>query len=128
VIAWKRSITLFVSRLAEQEQAWYIVTSLCKHSVDELCQEYQRRFKIEKVFQDLKSAGFDIEGSKIKKYDRYKRLLFLSMMSHAIMVLVGKIIDEEYPSLKKKSPLLTEILSVYFSLPDKLLHYTSLKP
>ena len=127
VLAWKREIALFVSASENASEAWYIATSLSGYSIDELCQEYQRRFKIEKVFQDLKSAGFDIEGSKIKKYDRYKRLLFLSMMIHALMILIGKTIDEDYPELKKKSPILSEIISVYFSLPDTFYPYISKK-
>ena len=53
---------------------------------------YAKRFRIEKLFQNLKSSGFDIEKSKIKKYDKFKKLLFLSCFAQSILVLIGKLL------------------------------------
>ncbi len=42
---------------------------------------YEKRFKIEKLFQDNKSSGFNIEANKIKKYDRFKRMLSYTILT-----------------------------------------------
>ena len=74
------------------------------------------RFKIETVFKDLKSAGFNIEKSKIKKYDRFKRLLALCMAAHVILVMTGRFIKEYSPLFLKNFPLHGAIIAAYLPL------------
>jgi hypothetical protein len=128
ILSWKRDVNILITSTEGVKEKWYLATNLSNYSPEDLIQEYKNRFKIEKVFQDLKSSGFDLEASKIKKYDRYKRLFCLGIMAHAIMVLIGNYMDENLPTLKKNSPLCYEILSVYSSLPKGLSLYISSEP
>jgi transposase len=64
----------------ENNSTWYLATNLGNQGVAEM---YESRFKIEKLFQDLKSSGYNIENTKIRKYDRIKRMLYLSCLSYA---------------------------------------------
>jgi transposase len=66
---------------------WYLLTNLEKP--ESIALMYESRFKIEKLFQDLKSAGYNIENTKIRKYDMVKRLIYLTCISHALMVFLG---------------------------------------
>jgi hypothetical protein len=56
------------------KSTWFLVSSIS--SGKEFSEFYKKCFSIEKCFQDEKSSGFDIEKTKIKKYDRFKRLYF----------------------------------------------------
>jgi hypothetical protein len=73
IISWDKTITL----LRNEQQVWYIVTTLTEMEQEEGIKQYSKRFGIEKLFQDLKSSGFDLEQTKIRKYLRFKRLIFL---------------------------------------------------
>jgi transposase len=70
----------------ENNKTWYLVTSLENQGVALM---YKSRFKIEKLFQDLKSVGYNIENTKIRKYDRINRMLCLVVISHVLLVLLG---------------------------------------
>jgi transposase len=84
VPAWKREARFAIS--SQDDDTWYIATNLATTGIAET---YAKRFKIEKLFQDIKSSGFDIEKTKIRKYDRFKRLLCLVFLAHAITTFVG---------------------------------------
>ena len=56
-------------------------------------QIYEDRFKIEKNYQDCKSSGYDIESNKVRKYDRFKRLLYCVLLSHALVCFIGYVIS-----------------------------------
>jgi hypothetical protein len=96
---WKRHTTICVNTKKDQnEQAstWFLVTNLdvanasgSNVSAEDVVDIYEKRFKIEKLFQDLKSSGFDVEKSKIKKYDRAKRLLYCIALAHALTTFTG---------------------------------------
>jgi Transposase DDE domain len=127
VTAWKKNVHIIKTPKTKEKEGWCLATSLVNLTYTELVEEYKRRFKIEKVFQDLKSSGFDLESSKIKKYDRYKRIFCLSAIAHALMVLVGNCIDENIPELKKRSLLCVDVLLAYSKLPKGLSLYISEK-
>jgi hypothetical protein len=110
---WKRPITICVNTEKDQnEQAstWFLVTNLDASGVDvsaaEIVDIYAKRFKIEKLFQDLKSSGFDVEKSKIKKYDRAKRLLYCIALAHALTTFTGFF----YSNKKKADETITKVL------------------
>jgi hypothetical protein len=105
---WKKNYTII--RHSKDDKTWYILTNLSNSKALEVAEIYKKRFKIEKLFQNLKSSGFDIEKSKIKKYDRFKRMLFLSCFAHSMLVLIGKFVDEKLPTFKKNSPIFTNLL------------------
>jgi hypothetical protein len=86
-VAWGEEKNLEVK--TANGNTWYLVTSLENQEVTWM---YESRFKIEKLFQDLKSSGFNIEDTKIRKYDRMKRLTCLACISHALLVFLGAFI------------------------------------
>jgi len=92
---------------------WHIVTNIQERSFEEIVNQYGDRFKIEKMFQDEKSSGFNIENSRIKKYDRFKRLYYLTTLTQTFMIFVGEYINENVETVKKKFLLHTEIISVF---------------
>jgi transposase len=83
-IAWNKKLTFEVK--TKNDSTWYLATNLENQDVSRM---YESRFKIEKLFQDLKSSGYNIESTKIRKYDRVKRLLYLACLSHSILVFLG---------------------------------------
>lgn len=119
IICWNKSYKII--RHSKHEKVWYLLTNLSTINSLDSTIVYANRFKIEKLFQNLKSSGFDIEKSKIKKYDRFKRMLFLSCFAHSILVLLGKFVNEKLPSIKKKSQICTNLLIASSSLEKSLL-------
>lgn len=100
--SWQKDYTLI--RHSKDEKVWYLLSNISNINGLDASHAYARRFRIEKLFQGLKSSGFDIERSKIKKYDRFKRLLFLSCLAQSLLVLIGKFVNEKCPTLKKTHP------------------------
>ena len=62
---------------------------------------YEKRFKIEKNYQDCKSGGYNLEGNKIRKYNRFKRLVYLVSISHGLTCFIGDMIESTKNNLKK---------------------------
>lgn len=106
--SWNRDFIII--RHSKEDKTWYLLSDMNIQKSKEAAKIYADRFKIEKLFQNLKSSGFDIEKSKIKKYDRFKRILFLSCFAHSITVLIGKFINEKLPLIKKNSPVCLNLL------------------
>jgi hypothetical protein len=94
------------------DSTWILLKS--NHQLDAIG-IYAKRFKIEKLFQDAKSSGFDIEKSKIKKYDRFKRMLYLVSLAHTIAVILGNFLNHTKNSIKKNSALHTENIAIIIS-------------
>jgi len=84
---------------------------------------YAKRFKIEKCFQDLKSSGFNIERTKIRKYSNFKRLLAIIMVAHVLLVMLGYMIATKIPSFLKNSALMAGVILAYFLSEKKLALY-----
>ncbi|WP_146005357.1 hypothetical protein [Haloimpatiens massiliensis] len=56
----KSTCNLAVCKAEESEDIWYLATNMdSKKAV----RKYKKRFIIEEMFRDLKSNGFDMEGS-----------------------------------------------------------------
>ena len=100
ILSWNKTVTLVRNKI--KKSVWFIVTNLDLVNPQEGIDGYARRFAIEKFFQDLKSSGFNLEHSKIRDYARFKRLLFLCCFAYSLLVLLGDIVTEKYPELKKK--------------------------
>ncbi len=124
--SWRKYYTII--RHSKDDKTWYIVTNLSDNNILEAHEIYKKRFRIEKLFQNLKSSGFDMENSKIKKYDRFKRILFLSCFAYSITILIGKFIDEKLPNFKKNSPIFTNLLIASSSLGYMQSHIIQKKP
>lgn len=113
VISWNKTVIVF--RNEHEGKIWYIVTTLTEMEQPEGIKHYRKRFGIEKLFQDLKSSGFDIEQTKIRKYMRFKRLFFLCCLAYSLLLLLGEIIETSHPELKKNSRAITSRFIAYSS-------------
>ena len=89
-----------IETCTSNNSTWFLVKSSAELNGKEI---YEKRFKIEKLFQDSKSSGFNIEANKIKKYDRFKRLLYCCHLSHLFLTLLGNYIDNKKNNNLKKN-------------------------
>lgn len=121
VPCWNKNCKIF--RCSNDKGEWYLVSNINDLSLIEAESTYKNRFKIEKCFQDMKSSGFNIEKTKIRKYNRYKRLLSICMLAHALLVLLGHFIAVKLPSLLKNSALMASVTLAYFQLENKHISY-----
>ncbi|GHU13047.1 hypothetical protein FACS189449_07840 [Alphaproteobacteria bacterium] len=111
VPAWKKEAIFEVK--TKNDSTWFLFSSL---SDDKSFSEiYEKRFGIEKCFQDQKSSGFDIEKTKIRKYDRFKKLYFSMCLAQLFAVLVGEYVQNNNHPLKKKFHILADVLSAFSS-------------
>jgi transposase len=119
ITTWKKEVKLY--KTSNHKGSWYILSNIPDLKYKKAIEEYKNRFKIEKLFQDLKSAGFDIEKSKIWKYSNYKRLLAMTMVAHALMVMMGNLIVVKLPTFLKNSTGMASAILAYFQSEERLL-------
>ncbi|NJL99471.1 MAG: transposase [Synechococcaceae cyanobacterium SM2_3_2] len=55
---WQRK-----TRCKQSEEAWFILTSLGE--LDAAIKSYRQRFRIEEMFRDLKSGGYQLERTQL---------------------------------------------------------------
>lgn len=96
VVSWKE--THHFTIVKKGDKTWYLLSDSAQNNARNY---YERRFKIEKNYQDCKSSGYDIEKNKIRKYDRFKRMLYLVVLAHALTCIIGYIISTTRNSIKK---------------------------
>jgi hypothetical protein len=121
ILHWKKSLT--ISKCSNEKGSWYLLSNLKCQDHKEVGDIYKHRFKIEKCFQDLKSSGFNIEKTKIRKYSKYKRLLAIIMVAHVLLVLLGHVIAVKLPSFLKNSALMADVILAYFLSEERLVPY-----
>lgn len=97
---WKRDIR--VVKCVENRNYWILLTNLPDTSSCQIGKKYSERFSIEKMFKNQKSGGFELEKVKIQKYDRFKRLLFISYMAYSVITLAGLTVQSKDSKVKKK--------------------------
>lgn len=121
VLAWDKELS--VHRHSNETGIGYLVSNIEQLSHAQSLSIYKDRFKIEKCFQDLKSAGFDIESSKISKYANYKRLLAIVMVAHSLLVLLGHLIVHQISHFFKNSAVMVGVILAYFQLEKRHAFY-----
>ena len=84
---WKKTYKGFKTK-----EAWFILTNL--GSLEEAIKSYQKRFGIEELFRDLKSGGYNLEGTNLG-VERLSKLLIVTAIAHTSAILQGQ-------ELKKK--------------------------
>ena len=84
---WKKTYKDFKTK-----EPWFILTNL--GSLEEAITSYQKRFGIEELFRDLKSGGYNLEGTNLG-VERLSKLLIITAIAHTSAILQGK-------ELKKK--------------------------
>lgn len=110
-----------------KDKHWTLMTSLESGS-ETIKWIYKERFGIEKCFQDQKSSGFDIEKTKIRKYDRFKRVLFCVCLAQVLTVFLGEFINTEKHKFKKKYPIHTSLVLAYLNSDNACLKHFSQTP
>ena len=98
VNSWK-CYKYFTIRVKD-DKIWYLMSNSQSLDAGML---YEKRFEIEKNYQDCKSSGYNLEKNKIKKYDRFKRLLYCVILSQALTSFIGSIISNSARNIKKNS-------------------------
>jgi hypothetical protein len=111
ISSWDRSICL-IKRVKEGD-FWLLATNLTSAKLDKIGLIYEKRFSIEKMFKNEKSGGLDLEKLQIRKYDRFKRLLFISHIAYAIMIFTGLYINDKKHAIKKNYFLSAKVLSAF---------------
>jgi hypothetical protein len=96
VVAWKETHHFTIA--SNRDKTWYLLSNTPR---DKARDYYEKRFKIEKNYQDCKSSGYDIEKNKIRKYDRFKRMMYLVVLAHALTCVIGYIIKVTSNCVKK---------------------------
>lgn len=109
--AWQRKVSV-VKRVSGCNQ-WILLTNHEQKSLNRTGRDYEGRFSIEKMFKNKKSGGFDIEKLQIKKYDRFKRILFISCIAYTIMIFCGLFIKDKSHDIKKNFSLSLNLLSAF---------------
>ena len=107
--------TRLVTSFVGEEKGWYLFTSLSKESWQELVEYYKTRFQIEKMFQDEKSSGFELEKSKIQKYGKFKKLLYCVYIAQVLTIFIGDWIEDNCDQIKKKYAIHINLVSAYSS-------------
>ena len=123
---WQKNVRII--RHSKNDKKWYLVSNINFLSDNEIARTYADRFKIEKCFQDMKSSGFDMEKSKIRKYANYKRMLVICMTAHALMVMLGNFIATQLPRFFKNFALLAKPTLASLLSAEKLFSYSLVKP
>lgn len=111
IVTWDKQVRLI--KASEKSSKWHIVTDILKSEFLETVLQYGCRFKCEKMFQDEKSSGFDIENSKIRKYERFKRLLFCVNVAQMLMMFIGDYINDNVDELKKRFYFHLNLISAF---------------
>ncbi len=99
---------------------WILLTSLSA-KVDKIHDLYKERFGIEKCFQDQKKSGFNIESTKIRKYDRFKRMYFCVCLAQLFTVIVGEFLKSKNHPIKKKYPAHIAVILASFDWEKRVL-------
>lgn len=102
-----------IVKCVNKEKHWVLATNFEQAALNKVTGIYEGRFSIEKMFKNQKSGGFDIERINIKKYDRFKKFLFICCVSYAIMIFAGLYINNKNHPLKKSFSLHANLLSAF---------------
>ena len=60
-------------------------------SLEEAIKSYQKRFGIEEMFRDLKSGGYNLEGTNLEA-ERLSKLLIVTAIAHTSAILQGQMV------------------------------------
>ena len=111
VLTWQKNLKFQIK--TKENSTWFLITNLENTDVSEI---YEKRFGIEKCFQDQKSSGFNIEKTKIRKYDRFKRLYFSVCFAQVIVVVLGDYMVSKNHPIKKNFSTYIGVISAFSSL------------
>jgi len=81
---WKKKY-----RRCAPDEGWFIFTNL--ESLDIVIQAYQKKFGIEEMFRDLKTGGYNLEGTSLSD-QRLKAIILLITLAYTSATFGGKTI------------------------------------
>ena len=84
---WKKTYRGFKTK-----EPWFILTNL--GTLEEAITSYQKRFGIEEMFRDLKSGGYNLEGTNLEP-ERLSKLLIMTAIAHTSAILQGQMVKEK---------------------------------
>lgn len=76
----------------------YLVSNMA--CVEEACQWYRRRFRIETFFSDQKSRGFNLQKSHLADPDRIERFMIALCLAYIWMVYLGDKVRDKHDEMK----------------------------
>ena len=117
VTKWDKSYDFYLKTKDDKE--WFMVSNIKNMDEEECATLYAKRFKIEKIFQNFKSSGFDLESSKIDEYSKFNRLLFCCSLCYNLLILLGKHINDKMEYLKKNSSICENLILAYLVSQDE---------
>ena len=69
--------------------------------IEEACEYYRRRFRIETFFSDQKSRGFNLHKSHQANTERLKRLLIPACLAYIWMIFLGETVEKDKEVMKQ---------------------------
>jgi hypothetical protein len=84
---WKRKVYKYVAK-----EGWFILTNL--NNLDDAISSYKKRFKIEEMFRDFKSGGYNMEKTQADN-DRFISLVLVISFSYFHATLKGQEIKKK---------------------------------
>lgn len=94
---WGLPVSLVMRR--ERKDSVILITNFKPNCAMKL---YRKRWKIEELFQNLKSRGFNLESTHVTHPPRLHKLLGLLTMAYVWCYFVGEQVHQEKPIAKKK--------------------------
>ncbi len=79
---WQRK-----TRCKQSEEAWFILTSL--EDLDAAIESYRQRFRIEEMFRDLKSGGYQLERTQLSG-ERLEAMIMVIAMAYTSATIRGE--------------------------------------
>lgn len=126
---WKNTRYFTIKKSDGNNSIWYLISN--NKDLDAF-NIYSNRFKIEKIYQDFKSSGYQLEKNKIRKYDRFKRLLYIISLAHCLTCIIGAVVKNTKNNIKKNSTekemLSLNLILAFSKLDLPLCNYTFKNP
>lgn len=91
---WKHPIRLSGKFLAAKKELLAVISSL---DIENPLEVYRKRWGIECLFKGMKTHGFNMEDSHIKRKEHFETLTQILCIAFAVAIKVGLIMDEEKP-------------------------------
>lgn len=94
-LLWGTKVRVWAKRLSETETL--IVVAPANQKKSHLFIEYGERWRIEEMFESVKTRGFYLESTRICEPERLRRLIAIIALAFIWAVRVGEVIAQENP-------------------------------
>lgn len=94
-LLWGAKVRVWAKRLSETETL--IVVAPAGEKKSQIFDEYGERWRIEEMFESVKTRGFYLEGTRLCEPERLRRLIAIIALSFIWAVRVGEIMAKDKP-------------------------------